>query len=137
MEISIKKLNDEAYWHRGTDGAAGMDLMATSRTVSETKVVYGLGVAIAIPEGYVGFLLPRSSIINKGLRLANSVGVIDSDYRGEVKAVFELKDYGPMYLVGEMVCQLVVVPYINFNFTECEELSNTERGEKGFGSTGN
>ena len=127
--------------YQATDGSAGWDLTATSRElVKGNKAIYGTGLAVEIPKGYVGLLFPRSSIHNKTLRLSNSVGVIDSDYRGEIKAVFDQIDLFPrnalLYQLGDRICQLVILPVPTIEWEESEELTNTERGEGGYGSTG-
>ena len=92
-----------------------------------------------IPKGYVGLVFPRSSIRNQDLILSNCVGVIDSGYRGELQATFK-KTNGLdslKYKVGERGAQIVILPYPQIRMIESNELSNTERGEGGFGSTGN
>lgn len=123
---------------RKTTGAAGFDLTAVSLEVTEMTLKYDTGIAVEIPAGYVGLVFPRSSVCKTGLSLANSVGVIDSDYRGSISFVF----YKPMpcivpYLPGDRIGQLVIVPIPEVEFVEEEELSETERGEGGYGSTGN
>lgn len=137
--LKIKRLVPEAKLPKyGTSGAAGMDLTATSFTLGEGTVTYGTGLAVEIPEGYVGLLFPRSSIKNVPLSLSNSVGVIDSDYRGEIKVTFRVipESPGELYTPGDRVCQLVLLknPYVTVE--EIDELSDTDRGEGGFGSTG-
>lgn len=144
MQVKIKKLNDKAVIPVQADsGSAGMDLVATSeKFVIEgaiNYIEYGTDLAIEIPEGYMGLILPRSSVSsNTTLLLANSVGLIDSSYRGELKLRF--KSIVPMaakkYKVGEKIGQLVIIPYPKIQFTEVEELSNTSRGQGGFGSSG-
>ena len=117
---------------------AGADLVSTS--VEEKEIngkkafVYSLGIAVEIPEGYVGLIFPRSSICKTGAVLANSVGVIDSNYRGELKAVF-YADSQP-YTVGDRCCQLIILPYPMASYYKVDSLSETNRGEGGFGSTG-
>ena len=127
-------------------GDAGMDMTAISvefpsKDSFSDLVVYGTGIAVEIPKGYVGLLFPRSSIKDKDLVLANSVGVIDSGYRGEIKFVFRetIGEFSKRYLIGDRVGQLVVVPISNVVLQEVnfEELSDTSRGICGFGSTGN
>ncbi len=145
--LKIKKLDPRAVIpFYATPGSAGMDLTAV--TVREQRVmatngddnfqfIFGTGLAFEIPEGHVGLIFPRSSIHKTAMLLANCVGVIDSDYRGEVSFVFrELKETTPNYKVGDRVGQLVIMrlPYINI--LEVEELSDTERGSGGYGSTG-
>ena len=143
MEVKIKKLKPNAIIPTYTkDGDAGMDLVATE-ILKDTpeQITYGMGVAIEIPEGFVGLVFPRSSIRKTNLQLSNSVGVIDSGYRGEIQATFK-KIQGisnnalDNYKVGDRICQIMIIPHPVINFEEVEELSNTERGEGGFGSTG-
>ena len=139
MFVKIKKLSEKAVIPTyAKDGDAGMDLVATS-IISDTQfqITYGLGIAMEIPEGFVGLVFPRSSIRKTGLELSNSVGVIDSGYRGELQATFN-KNEGPIEKdqIGDRIAQIIILPYPKVLFTEVEELSNTERGEGGFGSTG-
>lgn len=139
MNIKIKKLHPDAKMpFRANSTDAGADLYATSLEFkNDGRIVYGLGLAFEIPRGYVGLLTPRSSCSKMGIQMPNSVGVIDSDYRGEVKAVFTESKPAPMvYRVGDRVAQLLIVPIELATFTEVEELSETERGIGGFGSTG-
>lgn len=168
IKVNFKKLDQAAvmpkYAHP-TD--AGMDLVAVSKTSDEFgNVVYGFGIAVEIPEGYVGLLFPRSSNCKHLLSLTNSVGVIDSGYRGEIKAVFGhnitwfeyptfiqrlkvllfgnaaggnanvrgIDDYH--YEVGDKVAQLIILPYPKVKFCEVDNLSSSDRGEGGYGSTG-
>lgn len=172
LKVKIKRLNEDAvipaYAH-ATD--AGMDLVATSKTIDEYgNVVYGTGIALEIPNGYVGLVFPRSSNSKKYLLLTNSVGVIDSGYRGEVTFKYrpsvmtvcyrKLKDrlaqlllgsqrsqkrrgvhtetwHLSEYEVGDRIGQLIILPYPKVNFEEVEELSDSDRGTNGYGSTGN
>ena len=117
---------------------AGCDLYATSKEYDECGcVVYGTGIAVEIPQGYVGFVFPRSSIARTGLALSNAVGVIDSGYRGEVMAKFRrVQIPAEEYKVGERIAQLVVMPYPEVNFEEVAELSVSDRGVGGYGSSG-
>lgn len=153
MKVRIKKLSELAVVPSyAKDGDAGMDLIATS-IISDTptQITYGLGVALEIPKGFVGLVFPRSSIRKTGLQLSNSVGVIDSGYRGELQATFnklfggeamydemKVKEIQPndFYKVGDRVAQIMIVPHPDIQFEEADELSDTERGEGGFGSTG-
>ena len=140
MFVNIKKLNEYAVIPTyAKDGDAGLDLIATSIVSEETfQITYGLGLAIEIPKGFVGLVFPRSSIRKYDLSLTNSVGVIDSGYRGELQATFR-KERGVVskkYGVGDKVCQIMIIPYPPINFVEVNELSDSERGEGGFGSTG-
>ena len=123
---------------RSTAGAAGFDLtVAWCEQLEEDCIKYHSEVAFEIPEGYVGLLFPRSSIYKTAQTIANSVGVIDSDYRGEVSAVMYLNEpRAQHYLVGDRFAQLVIVPQPAFELVECDELTPTERGEGGYGSTG-
>ena len=139
MKIRFKKLNENAVMPTKAHASdAGFDLTATSRMYDNNNCyVYGCGLAVEIPEGYVGLVFPRSSIANKDLLLSNSVGVIDSGYRGEIMAKF--KTIGPfpwMYKVGERFAQLIIMPIPDIEWEEAEELSDSERGMGGYGSSG-
>lgn len=140
MILKIKKLHDNAVIPSyAKPGDAGLDLVATDIIEESMYMVkYGTGLAVEIPEGYVGLLFPRSSVSKTNLTLANSVGVIDSGYRGQIMCVFN-KINNPMlqsYKVGDKVAQLVIVAAPQFTINEVNELSTTERGNGGFGSTG-
>jgi len=140
MKVKIKKLHADAVIPSYAKlGDAGMDLTATSRTFDEHgNVVYGVGLAIEIPEGYVGLIFPRSSNAKTDLYLTNHVGVIDSGYRGELMFKFRpTKINGNCYQPGDRIGQLLIIPYPQIELEEVEELSSTERGEGGYGSTGN
>ena len=120
------------------EGDAGIDLTATSKRYDENgNVCFGTNRAFEIPKGYVGLLSPRSSNAKKDLLLSNSVGVLDSGYRGEVLFKFKrtLRDAN-MYEIGDRIGQLIIMPYPQIEFEEVEELSKTERGSGGYGSTG-
>lgn len=141
--ISVKKLEGRAVLPSyGSASAAGADLYAlTDGEVTfrpgETKFVH-TGIALEIPEGYVGLVYARSSLACKrGLAPANKVGVIDSDYRGEIMVALH-NHSGEVQKVsdGERIAQLVVAPYLRAEFREADKLTETERGEGGFGSTG-
>ena len=142
MKVKIKKLNANAIIPTyAKSGDAGMDLIATE-IISENNnfITYGTGLAMEIPEGFVGLVFPRSSIRKYDLTLSNSVGVIDSGYRGELQATFNKINHHSVrkddYKVGDRICQIMIIPHPTIEFEEVEELSNTERGEGGFGSTG-
>lgn len=145
MQVKIKKLNPNAIIPAyAKTGDAGMDLVATSILSNTTfDITFGMGIALEIPEGFVGLIFPRSSIRKTDLALTNCVGVVDSGYRGELQATFK-KVYGKNdvrigetdYKVGDRIAQIIILPYPQIEFTEVEELSNTERGDGGFGSTG-
>jgi dUTP pyrophosphatase len=153
MKVRIKKINPLAQIPTyAKDGDAGMDVIATS-IISDTptQITYGLGIALEIPNGFVGLVFPRSSIRKTGLQLSNSVGVIDSGYRGELQATFnklfggeamydemKVKEIQPndFYKVGDRIAQIMIIPHPPIEFDVVHELSDTERGEGGFGSTG-
>lgn len=140
MILKIKKLHPNAIIPTyAKDGDAGMDLVATE-IISETTtdITYGLGIAIEIRDGYVGLIFPRSSIRKYDLSLTNCVGVIDSGYRGEIQATFK-KTNGLdslAYKVGDRIAQIIIIPHPQIQFEEVKELSDTQRGKGGFGSTG-
>ena len=137
--INIKKTNELAiipkYAHN-TD--AGMDLVAVSMNETDKYIEYDTGIAIEILKGYVGLVFPRSSVSKLDLVQANSVGVIDSSYRNSIKVRFKkLKDDGVcVYVPGERIAQLIILPYPMIGFNEVEKLSDSDRGLGGFGSTG-
>lgn len=141
MKIRFKKLHQDAQQPKKAHNTdAGFDLTATSMRVTGSIVEYGTGIAVEIPEGYVGLVFPRSSICKKTIYLTNSVGVIDSGYRGEVMAKFRLDEIDRpqfIYTVGERFAQLIIMPIPSVTFQEAEELSDSERGTGGYGSTGN
>ena len=137
MKLRIKKLNPNAVIPTyAKDGDAGMDVVAT-RIINERldSITYGTDIALEIPEGFVGLIFPRSSIRKTDLILSNSVGVIDSGYRGEIQATFKRSGVYA-YAVGDRICQIMIIPHPPIEFEEVNELSDTERGEGGFGSTG-
>jgi len=157
MKVKFKKLHESAVIPSyAKQGDAGMDLTAISINVTDDYIEYGTGLAFEIPENHVGLLFPRSSISKKDLCLANSVGVIDSGYRGEVKLRFKIlhdfqeltekegnrlffiqneeEMYAYIYDIGERIGQLIILPYPNIELEE-GELSNSERGEGSFGHT--
>lgn len=167
LKVRFKKLSPNAVIptkKHPTD--AGADLTVTSVDYDDAgNTVLGFGIAVEIPEGYVGLLFPRSSIASKYLVMSNSVGIIDSCYRGEIKAKFKptlingdchaeghdvhvMKDGNPWpptiawpvkgatYTIGERAAQLIIMPYPNVEFEEVDELSDSNRGEGGYGSTG-
>ena len=142
MNVKIKKLHSDAVVPRyAKPGDAGLDLTAISMSLDTSSserdlVTYGIGLAVEIPEGYVGLLFPRSSVYKTGLTLTNSVGVIDSGYRGEIMMKFEVSADSKIYKIGDRVGQLLIVSYPQIEFEEVDELSSTERGQGGYGSTG-
>jgi dUTP pyrophosphatase len=139
MKIQFKKLVPQAQKPKfGKPGDAGADLVATSMDTSrELQIVYGTGLAVEIPEGMVGLVFPRSSVRNYGLDMSNCVGVIDSGYRGEIMVTFNIRFMQPeIYEIGDRIAQLVIMPVPLVQYAEVDELSETQRGEKGHGSTG-
>ena len=141
MKVLFKKLVPEAEKPKfGKPGDAGADLVATSVYLSTPgQIVYGTGLAVEIPEGMVGLVFPRSSVRNYDLAMSNSVGVIDSGYRGEIMVTFNISNpskTGQIYQIGDRVAQLVIMPVPLVQYTEVDELSETSRGEAGHGSTG-
>ena len=141
MKVKIKRLDKNAViptYAKADD--AGMDLVAISLDIDEIngQANYGTGLAFEIPAGYVGLIFPRSSIRKTVLSLTNCVGVIDSGYRGEVSLTFRVHDaFEKTYRVGERIGQIIIMPYPQIEFEEVDEMSTTERGAGGFGSTGN
>lgn len=156
MKIRIKKLTDDATMPtKAHPTDAGFDLYATSRNIdADGNLVYGTGLAFEIPEGYAGFIFPRSSNAKKDILLTNSVGVLDSHYRGEVTMKFKPSSAlvpeprghdtyivaGNMrlryYDIGDRIGQLVVMPVPEVELEFADELTETDRGTGGYGSTG-
>jgi len=139
LKVKVKKLNDDAVIPTySKNGDAGMDLTAI-KIISETtnQITYGTGLAFEIPKGFVGLVFPRSSVRKYELVLSNCVGVIDSGYRGEVQCTFnKIHEKFENYEVGDRVAQIMILPYPQIKFIESDILSDTERGDGGFGSTG-
>jgi dUTP pyrophosphatase len=142
MKVRIKKLNENAVIPSyAKDGDAGMDLVATSIiSETDTQITYGIGLALEIPNGFVGLIFPRSSVRKTRLMLSNCVGVVDSGYRGELQATFNKVNQNSIaendYKVGDRIAQIMIIPHPPIEFKEVNDLSETERGEGGFGSTG-
>ena len=142
VKVSIKKLSPDAVIPTySKEGDAGMDLTAVSKEITDDYISYKTGLSFEIPKGYVGLLFPRSSNSKKDLLLTNSVGVIDSGYRGEVELRFKTIPNGKLenistYNVGDRVGQIMILPYPKIQFVETDKLSESERGDGGFGSTG-
>lgn len=138
MILKVKRLNKNSVLPSyAKKGDAGMDLTAVSLSKTIQYYEYGTGLAVEIPYGYVGLIFPRSSISKTDHFLRNSVGVIDSGYRGEVKLRMSLPALGQkQYKVGEKIGQLMVIKLPWVDIEEAEELSETDRGDGGFGSTG-
>lgn len=146
MQINIKRLRENAKLPtQGTAGAAGWDLYASLegeqgavRIFPHSNTMIGTGVAAAIPRGYVGLIFARSGLSSKeSLRPANCVGVIDSDYRGELKVALHNDSTIDRFIAqNERIAQLVIVPFASLELNEVDELDETDRGSGGFGSTG-
>ena len=141
-ELKIKKLDEKAIIPTyGTEYSAGADLYALLDEDLEIKpgetVMIKTGLAMAIPTGYAGLIYARSSLgSKKGLAPANKVGVIDSDYRGEIKVpLFNQSKETQIIAKNERIAQIIFTPYLKVNFQETDELDDTTRGTGGFGST--
>lgn len=141
MIVKIKKLDPRAEITHGSELAAGYDLHAIVDgevvIAPHTTEKINTGIAMEIPRGWFGGIYARSGLATReGLRPANCVGIVDSDYRGEIGvALFNDSDEERVITDGEKVAQLVIQPYATVKFVEAE-LSDTDRGEDGFGSTG-
>jgi dUTP pyrophosphatase len=144
IKVNFKKLNENAKVPTyGSEYAAGADLYACTNgeTIAfapgETKLIK-TGIAMEIPEGYAGLIYARSGIANKrGLAPSNKVGVVDSDYRGEIMVSLHNHSLEEQSITDfERIAQMVIAPFLKVDYTEVDELSDTVRGEGGFGSTG-
>ena len=143
VNINIKKLNNLAKLPtRGSEYAAGYDLYAATDQIIDiaphSTIKIGTGLSFELPQGTFAAIFARSGIATKrGLRPANCVGICDSDYRGEyIVALHNDTDYLQSIEPGERIAQMILLPYIEMNFNEIEELSSTARGDGGFGSSG-
>lgn len=141
LKINFKKIMPNAVIPAyAKDGDAGLDLTAVTyhRNYDYNFVEYDTGIAVEIPKGFVGLVYPRSSISKTPHSLANSVGVIDSGYRGTIKLRMRTDDSreDAEYTYGDKIGQLIIMPIPQVELTEVDELSDTERGDGGFGSTG-
>lgn len=141
MTIKVKRLHPDAVLPtRGSEYAAGYDLTAVNIEYNKETSTYdaSFGIAMEIPEGHAGFIFPRSSVKKTGFSLTNCVGVIDSDYRGELKASFyDVTMDGPGYSNGERCAQIIILPVPAVEYEETTDaLTETARGAGGFGSTG-
>ena len=141
LEVKFKKLVETAKCPiKAHPTDAGADLTAVSREWNKEYEcwIYGTGIATEIPEGYVGLIFPRSSIRKYTLAQCNAVGVIDSSYRGEIMVSYKLtNNEEKIYEIGDKIAQLIILPYPEVSYTEVENLSKTDRGENGHGSSGN
>lgn len=137
MNIKIKKIHPNATIPvYAKPGDAGLDLTCTKVEIQDNIVTYKTGLCMEIPVGYVGLLFPRSSVYKHEIQLSNSVGVIDSGYRGEIMFKYRLINDGSFYIEGERVGQILILPYPKVQFTQVETLSESDRGTGGYGSTG-
>ena len=140
MEVKIKKLYEDSILPtKAHTTDAGYDLYAHSKSYDGAgNAVYGSGVAMEIPQGYVGLVFPRSSNAKKDLLLSNSVGVIDSGFRGEISFKFKRLHFveSEEYFIGDRIGQIIIMPYPEIEFVEVDELSDSERGIGGYGSSG-
>ena len=164
MEVKIKRIHPDAVIPKySKPGDAGMDLVATGIQTKNNIITYHTGIQVEIPEGYVGLIVPRSSIYKQDLMLANHIGIIDSGYRGEILCKFRLtalcmehvsnnryliRDFEidpetgayknvHTYKIGDRVAQLIIIPYPLIEFKEVDVLKESNRGTGGFGHTGN
>ncbi|MBR7133361.1 MAG: dUTP diphosphatase [Clostridia bacterium] len=143
LKVKYIKLKEDAKMPTyGTDFSAGADLYAceggeVTINPGETRIIH-TGLSLEIPEGYAGLIYARSGIATKrGLAPANKVGVIDSDYRGEIMvSLFNHSAEAQAIADGERIAQLVITPFLKVEYTEADTLTETERGKGGFGSTG-
>lgn len=143
MNVKIKKYDTRAVIPSyAKDGDAGMDLTCVLIEYTDDYIEYDTQLAFSIPNGFVGLLFPRSSNSKKDLLMCNSVGVIDSSYRGTVKFRYKhitnngVHYIGKFYDIGDKVGQLIIIPYPNIELEEVDELDETDRGSGGFGHTG-
>tara|TARA_Y100000385_G_C12625828_1_gene439023 strand:- start:89 stop:508 length:420 start_codon:yes stop_codon:yes gene_type:complete len=139
MILKVKKIDNKSVLpDYAKKGDAGMDLTCVSLVKAAKYYEYGTGLAMEIPEGYVGLVFPRSSISKTDHFLRNSVGVIDAGYRGEIKLRMSIPAPGEAeYKVGDKIGQIIIIKLPWVQIEEAEELSETDRGNGGFGSTGN
>jgi dUTP pyrophosphatase len=141
IELPIRRLRDDAVVPaRAYEGDAGLDLASCERVElgPGERALVGTGLAVAIPEGYAGFVQPRSGLAAKhGITIVNSPGLVDAGYRGELKVVLLNTDAGETFVVepGMRIAQLVVVQVPGLDPVEVEELPESERGVRGFGSS--
>ena len=142
IELPIQRLRDDAVIpHRAYHGDAGLDLAACERVelAPGERAIVGTGLAVAIPEGYAGFVQPRSGLADRhGISIVNSPGLIDSGYRGELKVILLNTDARHPFVVepGMRIAQLVVLEVPDLELVELDELPATERGVRGHGSSG-
>ena len=142
VRVPIKILSRDAQIpHMAYNGDAGVDLRSVEQIVLKPQehAMVATGLAIALPEGYAGFVLPRSGLAAKhGISIVNAPGLIDSNYRGELKVILLNTDPDNSFTIeiGDRIAQLIVMPVPTINFEQVEELTESQRGESGFGSSG-
>ena len=142
IQLPIQRLRDDAVIpERAYEGDAGLDLAACDRVElgPGQRAVVGTGLAVAVPEGYAGFVQPRSGLADRhGISIVNSPGLIDSGYRGEIKVILLNTDASTPFVIdpGMRIAQLVVLPVPELDLVETDELPETERGVRGYGSSG-
>jgi dUTP pyrophosphatase len=142
MNLKVKLEHPEARLpSKATDGSAGWDLTAVIETINlqDRYIEYSFGLSMAIPQGHVGLIFPRSSVSKKDITLANAVGVIDSDYRGTVTARFKnlINAGARKYSPGDRIAQLVILKLPEVSIEQVDNLDETTRGSGGYGSSGN
>ena len=141
IDVAVRRLREDAHLpHQAYEGDAGFDLAACEHVVLEPgeRAVVATGIAVEIPDGYAGFVQPRSGLAQRhGVGVVNSPGLIDSGYRGEIKIVLINTDRDEAFVVdpGMRIAQLVVAPVAAVRMVEVEELAVSERGARGFGSS--
>lgn len=137
MEVRFKRLKPTAMMPtKAHNDDAGYDLYVSRCGYEHELWVCHSDIAFEIPAGHVGLVFPRSSVTNTDMRLANCVGVIDAGYRGEVSAKFDCHGNGKRYFGGDRFAQLIIMPIPDITLTEADQLTDTERGDGGYGSTG-
>jgi dUTP pyrophosphatase len=143
IDVKVKKLTETAKMPtRAYDGDAGWDLYLDSNHIFDDekpnpKMLCKFGIALEIPRGYVGLVFPRSSVYKTSLRLSNAVGVIDSGFRGQVKAVFDYHNFlDGIFKKGDRTAQIVFIKLPDVELIQVDELSKSQRGEGGYGSSG-
>jgi dUTP pyrophosphatase len=140
MKVKFKKLYPDAVIPKyQKNGDCGLDLTCITKYIDteENKIEYDTGLAVEIPQGYFGMIVPRSSSYKTGQRLKNSLGVIDENFRGSMRFMYTLPEKDKeSFNVGDRIGQLIILPYPSIEPIEVHELSHTERGNSGFGSSG-
>ncbi len=141
IELAFRRLRPDAVLpERAYEGDAGLDLVACERVelAPGERAVVGTGIAVAIPEGHAGFVQPRSGLASRhGISIVNTPGLVDAGYRGELRVILLNTDADEPFVVepGMRIAQLVVVPVASVDLVEVDELPDTDRGVRGFGSS--